>query len=98
MNPLIVGIDPMVVGGPVTIAAPSEDWRGVAVVMGARVGITKAVELPWRFYVAGNPHVSHPRPRTRPGAGVSPWRTERGSRARAHPQKRGYLAEIAPER
>ena len=50
-------------GGPVTIAAPSEDWRGVAVVVGARVGITKAVELPWRFCVAGNPHVSSPRPR-----------------------------------
>lgn len=27
-----------------------------------RVGITKAVELPWRFFVEGNPHVSaHPR-------------------------------------
>ena len=27
---------------------------------GERVGITKAVELPWRCRVAGNPHVSRP--------------------------------------
>lgn len=30
---------------------------------GRRVGITKAVERPWRFAVEGNPHVSRPRPR-----------------------------------
>jgi DNA-3-methyladenine glycosylase len=32
------------------------------VVVGPRIGITKAVELPWRFCAAGNPHVSRPRP------------------------------------
>jgi DNA-3-methyladenine glycosylase len=31
------------------------------VVAGPRVGITRAVEIPWRFRVAGNPHVSGPR-------------------------------------
>lgn len=32
------------------------------IVTGPRIGITKAVERPWRFCAAGNPHVSRPRP------------------------------------
>jgi DNA-3-methyladenine glycosylase len=32
------------------------------VVTGPRIGITKAVDRPWRFCAAGNPHVSRPRP------------------------------------
>lgn len=31
---------------------------------GQRVGITKAVEFPWRFAVSGNPHVSKPKLQT----------------------------------
>jgi DNA-3-methyladenine glycosylase len=32
------------------------------VVTGPRIGITKAVERPWRFCAAGSPYVSKPRP------------------------------------
>ncbi|HWX52892.1 MAG TPA: DNA-3-methyladenine glycosylase [Solirubrobacteraceae bacterium] len=57
--------------GPVKIHGPTAGWENPNVVVGTRVGITKAVELPWRFCVAGNPHVSRPRPRTND---VSSWR------------------------
>ncbi|MGH2879867.1 MAG: DNA-3-methyladenine glycosylase [Solirubrobacteraceae bacterium] len=47
-------------GGPLSIR------RGAAaqarVVAGERIGITKAVDLRWRFALAGNRHVSRPRP------------------------------------
>jgi len=42
-------------------------WDG-AIVTGPRIGITKAVDRPWRFCLGGNAHVSKPhpsRPRTR---------------------------------
>jgi DNA-3-methyladenine glycosylase len=52
--------------GPVAIRA-SGKLRGRSpglrpVVVGTRVGITKAIDLYWRFCVAGNSHVSRPRP------------------------------------
>jgi DNA-3-methyladenine glycosylase len=40
---------------------PPEDGARPEVVTGPRVGITKAVERPWRFCAAGNPNVSRPR-------------------------------------
>ena len=49
--------------GPVRIGRRPPDWREPVTVDGTRVGITRAVELRWRFCVAGNPHVSPPRPR-----------------------------------
>jgi DNA-3-methyladenine glycosylase len=48
--------------GPVVIEAPAPGWSNVDVVSGTRIGITKAVELPWRFCVAGNRNVSRPWP------------------------------------
>lgn len=48
--------------GAVRIRSAAPAWYEVSVAAGPRVGITKAVELPWRFCVVGNPHVSRPRP------------------------------------
>ncbi len=48
--------------GPVRIGARAGEWLEPAVVEDTRVGITKAVELRWRFCVAGSRHVSRPRP------------------------------------
>jgi DNA-3-methyladenine glycosylase len=44
--------------GPVTISAPSRRARDLQVVTSPRIGITKAVELPWRFSVVGSRFVS----------------------------------------
>ena len=52
--------------GPLRILARAEAWRDPVIVQGERVGITRAVELRWRFCARGNRHVSRPRP---PGAG-----------------------------
>jgi len=35
-----------------------DGWKPEEIVTSTRVGIRVAVENPWRFYVAGNPHVS----------------------------------------
>ena len=47
--------------GSIRIRPPASGWGVPNVVVGTRVGITKAVELPWRFCAAGNRHVSRPR-------------------------------------
>jgi DNA-3-methyladenine glycosylase len=50
--------------GPVRLVAPPDTNPGrgrPSVVIGPRVGITRAVERPWRFALAGNPHLSRPR-------------------------------------
>lgn len=47
---------------PFELRAPERPDR-LEVVTGPRIGITKAVELPWRYCAAENQHVSRPRPR-----------------------------------
>ena len=48
------------VDGPIMI---SERESVPEQIIGKRIGITRAIELPWRFSVAGNRHVSRPRPK-----------------------------------
>ena len=58
-------------GAPIAIL-PREGPAPAVLATAPRVGITKAVELPWRFTAAGNRNVSRPWPwRARRAAGAS---------------------------
>jgi DNA-3-methyladenine glycosylase len=50
------------VDGPIELLTREPGAREPRVVVGERVGISKAVELPWRFCDADSSHVSRPRP------------------------------------
>jgi DNA-3-methyladenine glycosylase len=48
---------------PFQLSHRAGEWRAVELVAGTRIGITKAVEHPWRHCAAGNRFVSRPWPR-----------------------------------
>jgi DNA-3-methyladenine glycosylase len=55
-------------GGPISIEPPRPGWESPELLVGPRVGITKAAELPWRFCAAGSRSVSKPWPSGLAGA------------------------------
>jgi DNA-3-methyladenine glycosylase len=45
---------------PFEVRSREEEWTGVTVGTGPRIGITRAAELPWRFCATGSEYLSRP--------------------------------------
>jgi DNA-3-methyladenine glycosylase len=50
------------IDGPIRIEPRAPGWEAPPIDIGRRIGITKAVDLDWRFCARGNRHVSRPWP------------------------------------
>jgi DNA-3-methyladenine glycosylase len=50
------------IDGPIRIEPRAPGWEAPQISSGPRIGITKAVDLDWRFCARGNRHVSRPWP------------------------------------
>ena len=50
------------IDGPIRIEPRAPGWEAPQIAIGRRIGITKAVDLDWRFCARGSRHVSRPWP------------------------------------